>query len=142
MNGRVVVAAYAIICFLVGLASLKMSISGGIPMPPETHGDAMYIIPGELWSVVSMAQGLLMLWAISFSRWGVLAFACVIGAAIDTAIAVMAETASFGFLTSLIAGGAGLLHAVIAILAVQEAIGHKIKLAMDRIEAIIERVAE
>lgn len=111
------IRAYALICAALALDCLRVSLGGGIPMPPETHGGAMYAIPGELWSAASLAQGL-MLWCIAGSGRHVGTFAVgLVGGIINISLAVFSSEAAFGFIQSRIAAGAGMLHLAISGLA-------------------------
>lgn len=117
-----VIRAYALICAALGMDCLRVALTGGIPMPVQTHGEAIYIIPGELWSSVAMAQGLAVFWLAGGHRHWALFFAGLVGGILNLALGVFAALAEFGFVLSRVATGAGLLHLVIAALALHDAL--------------------
>lgn len=117
-----VIRAYALICAALGLDCLRVALTGGIPMPVQTHGAAIYIIPGELWSSVALAQGLAVFWLAGTRHHWALFFAGMVGGFLDLALGVYAASAEFGFVLSRVSTGAGLLHLVIAAMALHDAL--------------------
>lgn len=117
-----VIRAYALICAALGLDCLRVALTGGIPMPIQTHGEAIYIIPGELWSSVALAQGMAVFWLASTRHYWLLFMAALVGGALDLALGVFAASAEFGFVLSRVSTGAGLLHLVIAAMAMHDAL--------------------
>lgn len=119
-DNTLMIRALAIACTAVGVECLRSSLTGGIPMPPETHGGAMYAIPGELWSVVTITFGGLMYWATKPQNLWLLAFASFGGALINMLIAHFSAIAEFGFIQSRVSWGVGVIHLIVACLAVVE----------------------
>ena len=117
-----VIRAYAMICAALGLDCLRVALTGGIPMPIQTHGEAIYIIPGELWSSVALAQGLAVFWLAGTRHHWALFFVGMIGGLLNLSLGVFAVSADFGFVMSRVSTGAGLLHLVIAALALRDAL--------------------
>ena len=117
-----VIRAYALICAALGLDCLRVALTGGIPMPIQTHGEAIYIIPGELWSSVALAQGVAVFVFASILRYWPLFFAALLGGMLNLALGVYAASAEFGFVLSRVSSGAGLLHLVIAAMALHDAL--------------------
>ena len=117
-----VIRAYALICAALGLDCLRVALTGGIPMPIQTHGEAIYIIPGELWSSVALAQGVAVFVLASALRYWPLFFAALVGGMLNLALGVYAASAEFGFVLSRVSTGAGLLHLVIAAMALHDAL--------------------
>lgn len=86
--------------FAMGLECLRMSLAGGVPMPPETHGTAMYQTPAEVWALIVLAQsGLLVLGAWHRLPW-LVAGAGMFGGMLYLALFFMADNAALGFLVS------------------------------------------
>ena len=117
-----VIRAYALICAALGLDCLRVALTGGIPMPVQTHGEAIYIIPGELWSSVALAQGVAVFVLASTLRYWPLFLAALVGGMLNLALGVYAASAEFGFVLSRVSTGAGLLHLVIAAMALHDAL--------------------
>lgn len=130
-----VIRAYALICAALGLDCLRVALTGGIPMPIQTHGAAIYIIPGELWSSVALAQGLAVFWLAGTRHHWALFFAALSGGFLDLALGVYAASAEFGFVLSRVSTGAGLLHLVIAALALHDALRCSIFRRLHRLDA-------
>lgn len=124
--------------FVMGATCLLAAMDGGVPMPKETHGSAMYEIPAEVWALVVMGQsGLLFLGA--YRHWvGVIAVAGVLGGLIYLALSVMADQASLGFIVSRGAAVFGILNTSAAAAALLDMFAgwlhHQIELAVDWIE--------
>jgi len=114
------IRAFALICAALALDCFRVSIWGGNPMPLDTHGEAIYIIPGERWSLGSLLQavGACDLDGLR-QRWPLALFALA-GAVINIALAVYSAAAEFGFVQSRVAMGAGLLWLTISVLAAFE----------------------
>ena len=124
--------------FVMGLDCLRMSIMGGVPMPKETHGSAMYEIPAEVWGLVVIGQSGL-LFAGAYMHWkGVIAAAGVLGGLIYLALSVMADQASLGFIVSRGAAVFGILNTSAAAAALLDMFAdwlqHQVELALDWIE--------
>lgn len=116
-----VIRAYAMICAALGLDCLRVAVTGGIPMPLATHGTAIYTIPAELWSGLALAQGVAVLVLAGTERHWTLGLAALCGGILNIALGVYSASAEFGFVQSRVAFGAGLLHLVIAALALHDA---------------------
>ncbi|MGL4319558.1 MAG: hypothetical protein ACRCS3_01720 [Paracoccaceae bacterium] len=102
---------------LLGGSCLAESLSGGVPMPQETHGGAMYTIPAELWSgIVLMTAAMISVGVITDRLWMTFVGG-LIGAITYWALFVFADYASFGFLLSRGSGVLGVLHVGIAVAA-------------------------
>ena len=107
---------------VMGLDCLRMSLMGGVPMPPETHGSAMYEIPAEVWGLVVIAQSGALLWGAWYRCPRIIAAAGITGGLLYHALFVMADQAAMGFIVSrgamvfgvlnTAAGVAGLLDAL------------------------------
>ena len=124
--------------FVMGLDCLRMSMMGGVPMPKETHGSAMYEIPAEVWGLVVIGQSGL-LFAGAFRQWrGVIASAGVLGGLIYLALSVMADQASVGFIVSRGAAVFGILNTTAAAAALLDMFAgwleRQMDLAMDWLE--------
>lgn len=128
-----VIRAYALICAALGLDCLRVAMTGGIPMPIQTHGAAIYIIPGELWSSVALVQGLAVFWLAGTRHHWALFFAALAGGFLDLALGVYAASAEFGFVLSRVSTGAGMLHLVVAALALHDALRCSLFRRMKRI---------
>lgn len=85
---------------VMGLECLRMSLMGGVPMPPETHGSAMYEIPAEVWAFIVISQSA----ALMIGAWRgsalLVAVAGFWGGMVYLALFVMADHAALGFLVS------------------------------------------
>lgn len=101
---------FAFFCTILGFECLRSSLFGGVPMPPETHGGAMYAIPAELWSLAVIGQAAMLWWSACRRRLRVAMFAGLIGGVINIAIAIFAQDGAFGFLLSRGAAVIGFLH--------------------------------
>lgn len=100
--------------FLMGASCLYAAMDGGVPMPPETHGSAMYETPAEVWALVVMGQSALLVAGAHWHRHGVVAAAGLLGGVIYMALAVMANQASLGFIVSRGAAVFGVLNTTAA----------------------------
>ena len=136
MVGRNLLAirAFALISAALAADCLRASLTGGIPMPPETHGTAMYEIPALVWSGASLAQAVA-LFVVAGTRWrGLTAVVALWGAVITLALAQFAGQAEFGFILSRIAAGVGCLHLLIVAASVYDLVTDRLRRALDRIE--------
>lgn len=122
-DGVFLLRAFALISVWVAVVCLWKSVTGGVPMPPETHGGAMYAIPAELWSLVSLAQAVAFFVVAGSSRYGLIAVTASGGAVINLALAVFSARAEFGFIQSAVTGGIGVMHCVIVVAALIDAMG-------------------
>lgn len=100
--------------FLMGMECLRLSLTGGVPMPPETHGSAMYEIPAETWALVVLAQSTTMAIGAWRGSAALVAASGLAGGMIYLALAVMADQASLGFLVSRGAAVFGVLNTAAA----------------------------
>lgn len=136
-DGVFLLRCFALISVAVAIKCLWASVTGGVPMPPETHGTAIHTIPAELWSLVSLAQALAFFWLAGTRRYLSLAAVAAMGAFINLALAVFSARAEFGFIQSAVTGGIGVMHCVICVAALVDALGCRIvRLA----RMILERV--
>lgn len=85
---------------IMGFECLRLSLWGGVPMPPETHGSAMYEIPAELWALVVIGQSGAIVWGAWQDSAATVAVAGFFGGLIYLTLFVMADQASLGFLVS------------------------------------------
>lgn len=122
-DGVFLLRCFALISVLIAAKSLWASLNGGVPMPPETHSGAMYAIPAEMWSLVSLAQALLFFWLAGTRRYLALALVAAVGATINLALAVFSANATFGFIQYHVTGGIGVMHCVICVSALVDAVG-------------------
>lgn len=90
---------------------LYWAVDGGVPMPPEAHGDAIHTIPAEAWGVACVAACLAILFTAFFRMFFWLAVASMAMAAVNAYLGVFASAATYGFLVS---GGAWLFAALFA----------------------------
>jgi hypothetical protein len=136
-DGVFFLRCFAALSAWVALQSLWRSLDGGVPMPPETHTSAMFLIPAEAWSLVSLAQAGLLFWLAGTRHYLWLAFVATIGATINLALSHFSSHAAFGFLQSTVTGGVGLLHCAVVVAAMVDALGCRIaafgRLLLDRI---------
>ena len=100
---------FALISLVVAFDCLRMAFYGGIPMPPETYGGAMYAIPAELWAAVSVSQALAFFVLLGTQHYFKLALVAFVGAVVNLALALFSTEAAFGFLQSRVYGGIGLM---------------------------------
>lgn len=119
MRGRVATHQDAIMLlaaslFLMGVECLRLSLMGGVPMPPETHGSAMYQIPAETWALVVLAQSAALFIGARLDSSAIVAAAGMTGGLIYLALFVMADQASLGFLVSRGAAVFGVLNTAAA----------------------------
>lgn len=92
----------------MGLVFLWVSLTGGIPMPEETHGHAVYILPAELWAGVVIAHSALIIFGVLYAKvWAVLS-GSLLSCIVYTLFFELAHAADFGFIT---ATGAGFVFA-------------------------------
>lgn len=137
-DGIFLLRCFALISVAVAVKCLLASISGGVPMPTETHGTAIHTIPAEAWSLVSLAQAIAFFWLVGSRRYLSLAAVAAMGAIINLALAVFSARAEFGFIQSAVTGGIGVMHCVICIAAMVDALGCRIvrlaKMILERID--------
>lgn len=134
-DGVFLLRCWALISLWVALACFWRSLQGGVPMPPETHSSAMYAIPAEVWALGSLAQALAFFWVVGTRRYLTMAAIASIGAVVNLALAVFSNRAEFGFIQSLVSGGVGMMHCVIVVAALVDALGCRIVLRAERIVA-------
>ena len=125
-DGVFLLRAFALISVWVAVGCLWKSLTGGVPMPPETHGGAMYAIPAELWSMVSLAQAIAFFMLAATRDYLKLSAVAAVGAVINVALAVFSNRAEFGFIQSMVTGGVGLMHCVICVAALIDALGDRL----------------
>lgn len=101
----------------LGGSCLLESLSGGVPMPAETHGGAMYAIPAELWSILVLSVAGMITVGVLADRLKLTMIGGTLGGLIYWALFVFADYASFGFLLSRGSGALGILHIGIALAA-------------------------
>jgi len=99
-SNRDAIMVFGAALLLMGLDCLRMSLMGGVPMPPETHGSAMYEIPAELWGLIVIAQGAALLWGAYGNHAMTVMVAGIIGGLLYYALFAMADQASLGFIVS------------------------------------------
>lgn len=123
---------------VMGLDCLRMSIMGGVPMPVETHGSAMYEIPAEAWGLVVIAQAGLLMWGAWCRCPRLIALAGIAGGLLYHALFIMADQASLGFIVSRGAMVFGVLNTAAGIAGLLDVLArwleHQMELAMDWIE--------
>lgn len=122
-DGVFLLRCFALISVWVAIKCLWASVNGGVPMPPETHGSAMHTIPAEMWSLVSLAQALAFFWLAGSRNYLALASIAGLGAVINLALAIFSARAEFGFIQSAVTGGIGVMHCVICLAALVDAVG-------------------
>ena len=86
--------------FLMGLECLRMSLTGGVPMPPETHGTAMYQTPAEAWALIVLAQSGALILGAKIGCPPLVAAAGLFGGLLYLALFTMADQAALGSLVS------------------------------------------
>jgi hypothetical protein len=114
---------FALISLVVAFDCFRMAFYGGIPMPPETYGGAMYAIPAEVWAAVSVSQALAFFVLAGTQHYFKLALVAFVGAVVNLALALFSTEAAFGFLQSRVYGGIGLMHCAICICAIVDCVG-------------------
>ena len=118
-NGAAI-SFYGLCCAWLGATVLYASVTGGVPMPPQSHGGAIYEIPAEAWGIVVVGQGFLMMLA-NVRGWLVtLAITSFVGAFLNGFIAYFASEAAFGFIVSRGAFVYALLHGAITLAACRD----------------------
>lgn len=94
----------------MGAAFLWQAMTGGVPMPPHTHGSAMYIIPAEAWSLAVIAAHGAGLWGAASGRLGWTMIAGAGGGLVYLALGLLSWSAEYG---DVVTGGGlalGLVH--------------------------------
>jgi hypothetical protein len=119
-DGVLFIRIYALAHVVLALDCLRVAMTGGVPMPEWTHGQAIYLIPAEVWAVASIIPPLMVFVFVRRRLW-VTALAALVAAVVQLSIGVFAADADFGFVLSRIAFGAGLLWLGIAVSAAAEA---------------------
>lgn len=127
-------ALWGALMAVMGAACLIVALTGGAPMPPQTYGSAMYLIPAWLWSLAVIAQGALLCLASARHSTSWVAMAGLAGAVIYLAIGVFSWQAEYGFVLSLGAAAWGVMHCGVAVAAL-------IDLHLLRLRACILRMA-
>lgn len=92
----------------MGLWFMQEALFGGIPMPPETHGKAVYIMPAELWSSMVIGHSVLVIYGVLRDRLWAVGLGGVVSCITYNAFFILAGDADFGFL---LATGAALVFA-------------------------------
>jgi type III secretory pathway component EscS len=124
-DGVLLVRVYAMICAGLGLDCLRVSMTGGIPMPEWTHGQAIYIIPGEVWSLVSFLPAAIVAAWVGSRHHALVCISAAISAITNLALGVFSADAAMGFIQSRVAFGAGLLWVAIAVMSAADWIGYR-----------------
>lgn len=125
-DGVFLLRVFALISLGVAIECLRAAMTGGVPMPPETHSGAMYAIPAELWSWVSLIQAVAFFAIAGTKQHLTLASVAFFGAVINLALAVFSARAEFGFIQSRVTGGVGLMHCAICVAALIDALGDRL----------------
>ena len=111
------ISLYGLCSGAMGTTVLYTAMNGGVPMPPESHGGAIYAIPAEIWAVAVIAQGFIMMLAVN-SRWHlILMITAFFGALMNGFLGYFAGEAAYGFIVARGALVFALLHGAIAIAA-------------------------
>ena len=123
-GNRDAIMLLALALFVMGLECFRMAIMGGVPMPPETHGSAMYEMPAEAWAGIVIGQS----GALFFGAWRrlpkMIAMAGFVGGILYLALWVMADQASLGFIVSRGAAVFGVLNTAAATAAIFDMVAH------------------
>jgi hypothetical protein len=114
---RAAISVFGLCSGAMGMTVLYTAVNGGVPMPPESHGGAIYAIPAEAWAVAVVFQGFLLMLANARGWLGVLFSTAIFGAFMNGFLAYFAAEAAFGFIVSRGALVFALLHGSIAIAA-------------------------
>ena len=113
-DGLLFIRIYALICVGLALDCLRVSLSGGIPMPEWTHGKAIWIIPGEAWALASLLPPLAVAVWVGTEHRLIVASSAMLAGTVNLALGVFSADAEMGFIQSRVAFGAGLLWVAIA----------------------------
>jgi len=120
------ISIYGLCSGAMGLTVAYTALSGGVPMPPESHGGAIYTIPAEAWGVAVAAQGFIMMLA-NARGWLITLFVTALfGALINGLVAYFANESAFGFIVSRGASVYALLHGSVMIAAGLDAAKEKL----------------
>lgn len=138
-SGVLLVRVFAVICAVIGLDCLRLAMSGGIPMPEWTHGHAIYIVPGEVWSLLSLVPPLVVVILAGGDRHMLVAAMAAISGVVNLAIGIFSADAALGFIQSRVALGAGMMWVAIAVIAAADGALCRIKA---RAIEIIRRISE
>lgn len=114
---RAAISLFGLCSGAMGMTVLYTAMTGGVPMPPESHGGAIYAIPAETWAIAVVSQGFLMMLANARGWLGVLFFTALLGTFMNGFLAYFAGEAAFGFIVSRGALVFALLHGSIALAA-------------------------
>lgn len=113
-SNRDAIMLLALALFVMGWECLRMAVMGGVPMPPETHGSAMYEMPAEAWAAIVIGQSGALLLGSWLRLPKLIAVSGLIGGILYLALWVMADQASLGFIVSRGAAVFGVLNTAAA----------------------------
>lgn len=133
LGNLLAIRAFALISAALAADCLRLALTGGVPMPVQTHGTAIFEIPAEVWSGASLGQALALFASTFIKRAWFTATAAACGAIITIALAVFAAQAQFGFITSRIAFGVGCLHLLIVAAVIHDEVIDRLRAALHRI---------